>query len=109
AHALRESRREVEGRRAPHEVAEERVQLVAETCILARLDPGGGELVERRDQHLGNEPASVRSEALRDGAGGRLRAHAATWGSCDPERAASTNAAIAAWSLTPGSTSTPLA
>ena len=72
-----------------------------ERRVLARLGPGLGQLVEGRDQRLGHVAAPVGPEALLD----RGSCAAATLAAC----AASKKAAIAAWSLRPGSASTPLA
>src|SRR6185436_2847822 len=67
--------------------------------------PGGGQLVQSRDQDLGDIAAAVDPEALFD----HGRAHATTPGSTEALWALSMNLAIRAWSLTPGWPSTPLA
>ena len=63
-HPLREALREIERGRAPDEVAQQHGELILEVRVLARLSPGGAELVERRDQGLGDEPAAIGAEAL---------------------------------------------
>ena len=84
ADPLREPRRQVERRGSADVVAEEPVQLGPEARVLARLAPGLGQLVKRRDQDLGHVAASVGAEALLD----RDR-HAGTPGSLAAVRAAS--------------------
>ncbi len=100
ARPLAEALGEVERRRAADEVAMQERKLGAEGLVLARLLPGRGELVEGGDQRLGDVAAAVGPESLLDGAHGA--------GTLAP-LAASKNAAITAWSLRPGSASTPLA
>ena len=103
ADPLREALGEIERRRSTDEVAQQHRELGLEALVLTRLGPGGAELVERRDQGLGDEPAAVGAEALLDcGAHGVVTRE----GSSTP--AASRNASTLAWSLRPGSASTPL-
>src|SRR5206468_1756787 len=102
---LTQPAREVQGRGPTDEVAKESVELIAERRVLARLRPGGAELVERRDEHLRDVAAAVGAEPLLDG----HRAHAGTRASAEPVCARSKNSAMRAWSLRPGSISTPLA
>src|SRR5690606_8558590 len=97
---LGEPLRRIQRRRAADEVAPQGLQPAVELRLLARLGPGPAELVERRDQRLRHVAAPVGAEALLDRA-----AHPAATALC----AASKKAAIAAWSLRPGSLSTPLA
>src|SRR3954454_4669058 len=99
AHSLGQPRSEIERRGASHVVAQQRVELAAEPGVVAGPGPGRRELVERGDQHLGDVATAVGTEALLD----RRSAHAGT--AC----ARSANAPISAWSLMPGSASTPLA
>ena len=95
----------IERRRPTDVVAKQGVELPPELRVVAGGRPCGGQLVQRSDQNLGDVAAAVGAEALLD----RRRAHATTRGSTDPRWALSKNPAISAWSLTPGSASTPLA
>src|SRR6476661_3606979 len=103
ANSLREALGEIERRRTADEVAEEDGKLGPEALVLPRLGRRGAELIERRDQGLGDESATVVTETLLH----RL-AHpeAALDGISMP--AASRNASTLAWSFRPGSASTPL-
>src|SRR6266540_3322681 len=47
-----QSRGEGQRRRPAHEIAKQRVELTSERRFVPKLAPGGGELVEGRDQHL---------------------------------------------------------
>src|SRR4029453_15103482 len=66
AELLREPQRMGDRRGSADEVAEEVVELPTEPLLLPKLEPGLGELVESRDQHLGCVPAAVRPEAPPD-------------------------------------------
>src|SRR4029453_12000118 len=100
AGARREAVGQVERRRPADEVAVEQSQSLVEGGVVTRLGPGLGQLVERGDQRLRHIAPPVGPEPLLD------RAHA---GVTLAPLAASKKAAIAAWSLRPGSASTPLA
>src|SRR5262249_21996783 len=103
ANSLGEALGRVERRRPPDEVAQQGGQLGLEAIVLPGLGPGGAELVERRNQRLGDEAAAVGAEALLD-----RGAHCeGTWVGCSTP-AASRKASTLAWSLRPGSASTPL-
>src|SRR5579863_8550496 len=52
----------IERRRAPDEIAQDRIVLVPELRIGERLGDGGFELLERRDQNLGNVAAAELAE-----------------------------------------------
>ncbi len=67
ADLVREALRVVERRRAPGEVAQQRAQLRLEVRVLARRDPGGLELGQRRHQRLRHVLAAVGAEAMLDG------------------------------------------
>src|SRR5262249_13041170 len=97
---LREALGAVERRRPADEVPPQELEALEEVRVGPRLPPGRAQLVERRDQRLRHVAAPVGAESLLE------RAHlAATPLGC----VASKKAAIAAWSLRPGSASTPLA
>ncbi len=98
---LGEALGKVERRRPADEVAVQERELLLEPLVLARLRPGLGELVERRDQRLRHVAAPVGAEPIL-----HLGAHDA---GTPVAFAASKKAAIVAWSLRPGSASTPLA
>ena len=103
ADTLGEAVGKVERRRATDEVTEQHGELGLEALVLAGLRPGFAELVERRDQGLGNEPAAVWAEALLD-----CRAHGVVTCEGSSTPAAARKASTLAWSLRPGSASTPL-
>ena len=66
--ARREARGERDRGGAPDVRAAELVELRREGGVALRLLPGGGELVERRDQRLRDVPPAVGAEGLLDGA-----------------------------------------
>src|SRR5512139_3237407 len=103
AEPLREPLGQIERGGAADEVPQQRGELGLKALVITGLGPGCAELVESRDQGLGHEPASVGAEALLD-----CRAHGEVTltGSCTP--AAPRKASTLAWSLRPGSASTPL-
>ncbi len=103
ADPLGEPLSQVERRRSTDEVPEQHRELGLKALVLTRLGPGLAELIERSDQGLGDETAAVGAEALLDcGAHGVVTRE----GSSTP--AAARNASTLAWSLRPGSASTPL-
>src|SRR5262245_35875554 len=113
--ALREPLRQIQRRRATDKVAQENGELGLEALVLPRLRPRRAELVQRRDERLGHEAPSIGAEALLHqhqrgtssaslpGMPGERASRVAT-----PDRTASRNASTLAWSLCPGSASTPL-
>ena len=92
---------QVQRRGTADEVAVQAGEPAAEFLVLPGGGPGIGQLVERPDQRLGNVAAAIRPEA-------RIDIHAHQVGTL-AVAAASKKAVIAAWSLRPGSASTPLA
>ncbi len=126
--------RAIKRRRAPAEVAQQPVQVVAICRVRARRDPGALQLRERRHQRLGDVLAPVVSEPVLDRRGPLRRAHAAAPSTGAPstgavsapvsasgagacvgaasarvEAIASKNARSFASSLCPGARSVPLA
>src|SRR5581483_11664737 len=97
ASALAESAGFVQRRRPPHVVAQQRAELAIEIRVIARRQPRGLELGQRRHQRLEHVLAAVGTEAMQD------RAHADPTGTA--ERTASANAFSLSGSLTPGEAS----
>ena len=105
AGGLRQPLGVVERGRAAGEVAQQRAQLGAEALVVARLEPRGLELGERRHQRLGDVLAAVGPEAVLDR--GRDARCASEFAVRAAVPAAATNASTFAGSLMPGSASTP--
>src|SRR5581483_10162208 len=101
ASALAESAGFVQRRGPTHVVAQQRAELAVEIRVIARRQPRGLELGQRRHQRLGHVLTAVGTEAMLD------RAHADPTGTV--ERTASANARSFCGSFRPGLSSTPLA
>src|SRR5207244_4638612 len=100
ADPVRQAPREVERRRPPDEVAQQRIELGPKALVPAGLVPRRRQLVEGGDQDLRHEPAAVRPEPLVD-RGERHQTPPATEASALAACARAANAAIRAWSFIP--------
>src|ERR1044072_8391968 len=98
--ALRKPLGEVEGRRPTDEITAQGSESDAEVLVPAGLGPSNGQLVQRRDQRLGDIAYPILVKSLFSGRHPEVTLAAL---------AASKKVVIAAWSLRPGSASTPLA